>query len=137
MSEKILREFQTNFWRESINLHKKPIINYEMESDTVILFFDVPGDSPIVTHYLDQNVALLFRPNDYEIVGLSIEGVERSFAPKYNGINSWQLSKTGVSLKDIAEFSFCVHFREETNNSMPIVINNCIQVEPEVAFINR
>ena len=98
-----LDELKTNLWHKAVKEHTKPELEYDQNIDTLSFYFVDTDDKAVITHYLDQNVSLLFRLPDNEIVGFSIEGFEKSFAAKYTGEKSWKLSSVGVEIKGIKE----------------------------------
>lgn len=131
-----LDQLKTNFWREADCRKKQPEIQYDMDADMLDLYFADPTDKPgpIIAHYLDQNVALLFRNSDLEIVGFSIEGVTRSFASSYGRTKPWRLSRTGVKITGIIDAVMCVDVAKKTELAIPVRIQEEIQLKPEYAF---
>lgn len=92
---------------ESIPLN----LHYDDLSDTLMLLFVSPYIETIV-HYLDRNVAILYREDDLEIVGLQIEGFQKEFIPKYTKLQKiWCLSDFGINDKNIWDLSIEVRER--------------------------
>lgn len=131
-----LSQMKTDFWRNAINNKKKPVIEYNEDADILDLYFTDPIDKPgpIVAHYLDQNVSLLFRNSDLEIVGFGIEGFSRSFASNYSVSNPWRLSKTDAKLDGITEVILCIKVEDRADLNIPVRIQKEIKFEPEYAF---
>jgi len=81
--------------KQSLNFH------YDDLSDTLMFLFTSPEEETIV-HYLDRNVAILYRSNDKEIVGLQIEDFESEFIPTYSDLKEvWCLSDFGINNKNV------------------------------------
>jgi hypothetical protein len=136
-SEVKINELKSNFWRDVSKRKNAPEMEYDSENDTFFFYFAYPGKDTIVTHYLDQNVALLFRVADNEIVGFCIEGFERSFASKYANKQAWQLSKTGIVIEGIKEFKFGIMREQDTYFNLPVKnirVERDIKLNPEYAF---
>jgi hypothetical protein len=56
-----------------------------------LMILVVPPDTATVVHYLNDHMALLYRPDDYEIVGEQIEAFEHSYLPANTRLEqSWQ-----------------------------------------------
>jgi hypothetical protein len=136
-SEMKINELKSNFWREVSKKRIAPETEYDSENDTFFFYFADPGKGIIITHYLDKNVALLFRASDNEIVGFCIEGFERSFSSKYANKQAWQLSKTGIVIEGIKEFKFGIMREHDTYFNLPVKnirIERDIKLNPEYAF---
>ncbi|HOJ02294.1 MAG TPA: hypothetical protein PLL88_11835 [Anaerolineaceae bacterium] len=75
------------------NCHQSKIFfHYDDLSDTFMLLF-VPPDKETIVHYLDKYVAILYTPNDYEIVGLQVDYFQSDFIPMYEDLQrEWCLS---------------------------------------------
>lgn len=132
-----LNDLKTNFWRNAPK-NTASEVEYDAEIDTLTFYFDDPGKGVVATHYLDENVSILIRVSDKEIVGFSIEGFERSFASKYANHKPWHLSQTGIALPGVKEFKFVLVREEETRLSLPIKniqIEKEIKLQPEFAFM--
>lgn len=66
------REIEANF-------HYDPLV----DAFTVLV---VSPETDLVAHYMNENLAFLYRADDLEIVGLQVEGFERSFVPKHQNV---------------------------------------------------
>jgi len=131
MSEEIrIDQFRTNFWRKVVQEQAKPQLEYDQHTDTLFFYFADPGEGTIVTHYLDQNVSLLFRLSDNEIVGISIEALEKSFADKYTAEKCWKLTSTGIQLEGIKEFKFGIVQQQQAQ----VDLSNHIKIEKDLKF---
>ncbi|MGC1375136.1 MAG: hypothetical protein WA821_02880 [Anaerolineales bacterium] len=97
-------DLSTKLWKANHNRH--PIIEYDDVLDMLNLFFVEPGDGLIVTHYIDQFVAVLYTHENKEIVGMSIEDFEMSFVPRFAGRPAWRLSDSGVQLNGVRDVVF-------------------------------
>jgi hypothetical protein len=76
----------------------KPRVLYDENFDALILLFaDVEGMR--VVHYTEDDIALLYRMNDLEVIGIQIEAFKRKFLPSHELVQRfWKLSETGVKL---------------------------------------
>ena len=82
MTEAIdIKQLSTKLWKEADKGKKHPELDYDGDLDVLYLYFFETGDETIVTHYIDQYVALLYKHSDNEVVGVSIEDFEKGFAP--------------------------------------------------------
>ena len=129
-----LDQLKTSLWRNANKEKQQPQFSYEDEIDTLFMYFISNKSAPVVTHYLDQNVAVLFNADSNEIVGFSIEGFERSFSSKYSPSNLWRMSRLGVRINGLKEFTFCVMKEDEIKINQPIKVEKEIQLKPEFAF---
>lgn len=68
-------ELKTNIIKE------KPIFEYNEVLDTLFMYFTEKETERIITHFVDNNVALLYRRSDKEIVGIRIEYFKGDFLP--------------------------------------------------------
>jgi hypothetical protein len=130
-------ELKSNYWREVSNKKIQPQIEYDPENDVFYFYFVPSGKDPIVTHYVDQNVAFVFRASDNEIVGFCIEGFERSFSSRYANKHEWKLSETGVVIQGIRELKFAIKREQNTRVDLPVTdirVNRDIDLQPEYAF---
>ncbi len=74
--------------------------NFDDETDVLMLLL-VPPETETIVHYIDENVALLYKPEDKEIVGIQIEGFVSNFVNKHNSIaQAWKLSCAGIELEN-------------------------------------
>jgi hypothetical protein len=84
------------------------VIDYDDDFDALSLRI-VPMNIETVVHYVDDHVALLYKSDNYEIVGLHIEDFEHSFLPAHESVRrEWKLSESGIELKDVGELIFIV-----------------------------
>ena len=90
------------------NYHQNKIFfHYDDLSDTFMLLFISP-DTETIVHYLDKYVAILYTPEDYEIVGLQVDYFQSDFIPMYEDLqrefvvkneNFWDLTLSVESQK--------------------------------------
>jgi hypothetical protein len=75
------------------NFHQSKIFfHYDDLSDTLMLLFISPERETVV-HYLDKYIAILYMPEDNEIVGLQVEYFQSDFVPMYEDLQrDWCLS---------------------------------------------
>lgn len=89
---------------------RKPqlFMNYNDESDILMLMV-APPDTETVVHYIDHNVAVLYTPDDLEIVGLQVEDFESEFLPLYDSLKkTWRLRDTEIKRGNIWDLTIAV-----------------------------
>ena len=98
------KDLKATYWKELIHAKKvQPDIIVNKQVDAISFYISPQGKDRIITHYLNEQVALLYRYADKEIVGLRIESFEKSFIPKYAKLQQvWKLRNAYVHN---AEFS--------------------------------
>ncbi len=97
-------DLKTNIWKKTEVT--KPILNYDEILDTILIYFTEKETERIVTHFVDDNVALLYRHSDKEVVGIRIEYFKEEFLPKLAEKNGWRLSDTGEKLQGNLDLNF-------------------------------
>ncbi len=93
--DKIKQLIDTNQLKTSylstLEQQSKLFFHYDNLSDTLMILFISPENETIV-HYLDRYVAILYTPEDHEIVGLQIEDFQSDFIPMYSELQrAWCL----------------------------------------------
>src|SRR5258707_1936385 len=58
--------------------HRSIHIDYDKRFDALMLLL-VPPETETIVHYVDDHVALLYRSENLEIVGIQVEEFERGF----------------------------------------------------------
>ena len=67
---------------------------YDKEFDALMLMFLNPEESDAVVYYVDDYVALLYNPENKEIVGIQIESFQKSFLRRHKNVAKvWQFRK--------------------------------------------
>ncbi len=85
---------------------------YEPVFDAFIMLV-VPPETDTVAHYVDDQVALLYRADDYEIVGIQVEAFQKRFVPKHANVERvWRLSDSGTKLNNMGDLIFAVKHEE-------------------------
>jgi len=80
-------------------------MHYNSDSDILMLMF-VPPDVETIVHYIDEHVALLYDPENQEVVGFQVEAFQRAFLPQHSSVeNAWKLSDSGKELQDLGDLS--------------------------------
>ena len=97
------QDLKTNVWNRT---EGKSLISYDETLDTVFIYFTETETERIITHFVDNNVALLFRHSDKEIVGIRVEYFESEFLPRLVENNGWKLSETGEKLDGNVDLNF-------------------------------
>jgi hypothetical protein len=136
MQEKKILDLSITLWKK--NSGKQPEQDYESGMDTLYLCF-VPDDGSnptIVTHFIDAHVAVLYRSDNREIVGMAIEGVD-DFSEHFNLEKPWRLSDTGVTLNGMRDMVICIQAKEQRVFGHPrneLSIKKKISARPEYVF---
>ncbi len=131
-------ELKTDYWRSlSEREHRKPELDYDSELDTLYLYFaPIESRERIITHYVDQYVAFLFRNSDKQVIGMSFEYFMRGYLAQYAN-KTWRLSDTGLKLAGIKDFLFKVEAREMPSSekvlTLPRPLEKKVQAEPVFA----
>jgi hypothetical protein len=99
-------------------------LNYEKESDILMLLVISP-DTETVVHYIDRHVAVLYTPDDLEIVGLQVEDFESEFVPMYSSLKkAWSIRDTKIRRENVLDLSLAV---EEKKVRMAIEVIKATQ----------
>lgn len=98
------QELKTNVWKKIQG--KAPSYRYDEVLDTFLIFFSEEETERLITHFVDENVAFLFRHSDNEIVGMRIEYFKEEFLRKAVENNGWKLSETGEKINGLIEVRF-------------------------------
>ena len=107
----------TTKWAKIIKAGTSPCFSYNRRVDSVVMLF-VPPETLVVAHYLDDYVALLYTPEDREVVGIRIESFERSFLPKYSELQQrWRLSNV-CKLENFGDLSIAAQMYEAEKPDM-------------------
>jgi len=127
---------KTNQWRKLVNEKTKPILNYDEVLDTFFFYISSGEKDRIITRFVDEHVALLYRYSDKEFVGVRVEYFKQSFLPKYAN-KTWVLSETGSKLDGIKDFTFRIDAVKTSplgsQYTIPRSIESKIHVEPVFA----
>ena len=138
MTEEIdIKQLSTKLWKEADKGKKHPELEYDGDLDVLYLYFFETGDETIVTHYIDQYVALLYKHSDNEVVGMSIEDFEKGFAPRYADRKAWKLSDSGIKFNGVREVVFALKKEEHAQvkqRAERIEIKRDISLEQQFAF---
>ena len=99
-----LSDLKTNIVQD-FQAHSVVFLHYDDVFDAFTLMM-VPPDTDTIVHYIDDNVGLLYNPQNMEVVGFQIEAFEADFIPKHDNVNkvwSWEL---GSETKDFGKVVF-------------------------------
>lgn len=114
----IKRLVQTNQLKTSFlasldrNRPQSVFVSYDKKFDALFILLAAP-DQKRVAHYVDEHVALLYRPEDFEVIGIQVEDFEHSFLPKHIAVQRvWKLSDTGVQLEDFGDMLLQIERRK-------------------------
>ncbi len=87
------KELKTDYWEKLAKEEGvKPILRYDESLDTLYIYFSPRETEKVITHFIDSQVALLYRHSDKEIIGMMIEAFEKNFLPEVNITKVWKLS---------------------------------------------
>jgi hypothetical protein len=127
------KELKTDYWEELVKQKgTKPIPQYDDLLDTLYIYFSPSETGRIITHFLDANVALLYRYADKEIIGMRIDAFEKDFLPTVLETKVWRLSSVGAELNGLCDIVFVVE--RVKNRRLPNRINHEIKaLEPVFA----
>jgi hypothetical protein len=129
-------KLKTNFWRKLANENSKPIFHYDEVLDTFFFYISAEEKDRIITRFIDENVAFLYRYSDKEFVGLRVEYFKKRFLQKYANKN-WILSKTGFELDGMKDFAFRIEAVKTSplgnQYTIPRPIESQVHLEPTFA----
>ncbi|HLE41412.1 MAG TPA: hypothetical protein VI956_07895 [Nitrospirota bacterium] len=99
----------------SFSGHEPFFFFYDNEADELVIMLISP-DTETTVHYVDKNVGILFQPDNLEIVGLQVEGFQKSFIPSHNSLqDAWKLSSSkGVPLDNLGDLSMFIREKQIT-----------------------
>ena len=106
----VTNELKTHYWEELVKQQGiKPTLRYDDSLDTLFIYFS-PGETErIISHFVDSQVALLYRHSDKEIIGMRIDSFEEDFLPSVNKTRVWKLSDiVGAEINGICDIVFVV-----------------------------
>lgn len=130
------KELRTDFWKKT-QKNIDPIIHYDELLDTLFMYFSEHEEDRIVSHFVDEYVALLFRSSDKQIIGMRIEYFKEVFLPVTAEKKMWKLSSTGIELNGIRDIKFRVEKIEIKPTAhqitIPKLLEKNIQLEPVFA----
>ena len=102
--------------------------NYDEDID-ILLFLIVPPTTETIAHYVDEHVALLYQPEDREVVGLQVEDFRETFLPKYADVRrAWRLSDATKEFEDLGDLVIAVRRQE------PMVAREVVKVTEDLLF---
>lgn len=105
-----------------INMH------YDSLADTLIFLF-VSREIPTIAHYIDEHVALLYQPENNEVVGIQVEDFQTSFVNAYVNVQkAWKLSDscTDLNIQDLGDISLVIERQK------PVVAREVAKVTEEI-----
>jgi len=99
-------ELKFNSIRNMVEEHRRSLyLRYDKQIDTLFILWVSPGTGTIV-HFIDNHVALLYKPNNKEVVGVQIEDFEYSFIKEYVEVQkAWRLSDACKEVDDLGDLS--------------------------------
>lgn len=108
-----LSQLKTDYLNQIVkDKSQQPTFHYDTLSDTLMLLFVSPRVETVV-HFLDKHVALLFRPDTLDIVGLQIDNFEYSFIPQHEAVRRvWRLREANLDIEWPEDFGDIVLMAE-------------------------
>lgn len=90
-----------------LHAERKPLrpyaVRYQDGFDALFILLVEPRQE-VITHYVDDHVALLYELESKEIVGLQVEAFKRSFLPQHALVQQvWQLNDVAGHLEDFGD----------------------------------
>ncbi len=132
------KELKTEYWKAAQE-DNDLIIQYDDVIDTLFIYYTPEEDDRIITYFVDEYVAFLYRRSDKEIIGMRIEYFEKLFLPKDAYIKEWNLRDTGVEICGVTDIRFVVNIirEEKASRRVPSMVHmpieQGIQLSPEFA----
>jgi hypothetical protein len=131
---------KTSFLASMSECKPQLFLNYNNESDILMLMV-APPDTETVVHYLDHNVAVLYTPDDLEIVGLQVEDFESEFVPLYDSLKkTWRLRDTEIKRGSIWDLTLAVEEKkvsfaiEVVKAAQPVLGRKADKLEKALAY---
>jgi hypothetical protein len=131
MDQKVqISALKTDYWHTQIENKIKPVYHYDTELDTLFVYFSSRETDRIIVHFVDQNVAFLYRFSDKEIIGMRIEEFESEFLPNPPITKVWKLSDSGVKLDGLCDFIFAVEKEKVSSKTKRPIEREVKALEP-------
>jgi hypothetical protein len=101
-----------NIWKDAVRRRTIPHFYANPRLDVVMVMI-VDPHTPKVTHFIDENVALLYIEESREVVGFRIEGFEKSFLPQYADLQKvWRMSDVDQQAASLGDLFITVRTHE-------------------------
>lgn len=127
------KELRTNYWKELANKKSNQVIRYDEDLDMLFIYFSGKEKDRIITHFVDDNVAFLYRYSDKEIIGMRIDEFRNEFLGRCSIPQCWKLSDSGESLPGMKDIVFFAKFGKVEEKKHYLPTRNGIELEP--AFV--
>lgn len=127
------QNLRTNYWRTFIESKQKPVFNYDEVIDTLFIYFYVEEKDRIITHFVDEYFAFLFRYSDKEIIGIRISDFQKGFIRQLRKSKIWKLSETSEKIQGIGELLLCLQENKDILDHRSIPIEKELELEPVFA----
>ena len=97
------RDLKTSRLLSMLDREQLTFLRYNSKSDMLLLMI-VPPNVETVVHYIDDHLALLYEPDNLEVVGFQVEAFQHSFVAQHASLNrAWRLSDSGAQLEDLED----------------------------------
>lgn len=101
-------KLQTEYLKNFPKFQPPLFVRYDKRFDALLILL-VPPEIETVVHYIDEHVGLLYRPDDFEIVGIQVEAFERSFLPNHaTADKAWRLRDSCDELEDFGDLILAI-----------------------------
>lgn len=109
------KALKTSLLTNMVQRKRSPLFfHYDEETDVFMLLLADP-ETETVVHNVDENVAILYIPDNYEIVGLQIDDFVNTFMPKFNSLQkAWKLSEVGIRNGNLWDLTLAVEEQKVT-----------------------
>src|SRR5262245_17027800 len=106
-------QLKTTFLASLDRAKPQPLfVSYDKQFDALFILL-IPPDQERVAHYVDDHVALLYRPDDLEVVGLQVEDFESGFLPMHYALKKvWKFSGSCIQLEDFGDMLLQIERRK-------------------------
>lgn len=116
---------------ELLSTHKNwgisSFLDFDRMSDDLFLLF-IKSSEEHVVHYIDENVAVLYKPDTYDVVGIQIDNFEAEFSKVYfSKDKEWKFANKGE--KGRVSWILSLYFDESQKGL-------CVLLEKEDVFSN-
>ena len=118
-------DLRSGLMRDAMRQDEPPHrVVFDSDCDSLTLLW-VSNDLPKVTHFLDDNVALLFEPESLMVVGYYIEGVLHNLVEKHPDKEA--LQELANMAREMAEYGDMVIISEQPRPSVSEPVNRAVR----------
>lgn len=104
----------------------------QIMDDLFLLFIDTKEEH--IVHYIDDNVAVLYKPYTYDIIGIQIDSFQSEFSKTYNSKeNEWKFINKGEN-KD-TDWVLSLYF-DETRKGLCVLLEKENRISGKQSIVN-